>query len=456
MVGKWAGLSLGALLYALSVQAQETTEGIIYVYDLAAENDPAILAARAARDAAIEARPQGLARLLPEIGFDANTIGNRENVSTDGVGEDGVTRFNSNAFSFALTQPLIDYDAFMQWRQADSQVAEAEATYQAAWQALIVRVSERYIGVLGAIDNLGLARAEKKAISRQLEQATERFDVGLSAITDVYEAQAGYDLAVAGVLEADNGVANAREQLREITGQLHYSLVPFSDSYELVSPVPSILDTWVEVGVKQNLEVLAAASRSEAARQNIERQRSGHFPTLDLTMGYTDLETGGRFGSSETKRSRIGLELNLPLFSGGAVNSRLRQSHAQFDEARQLFEGQRRAVVRDVSDAYRGVMTNIGRVHALKQALRSTEVALEAIEVGFEVGTRTIVDVLDAQRTLYRARRDYLAERYKYVLNTLRLKQFAGTLKADDLQLVDSWLAAGGGAQGLPTVPAVQ
>lgn len=424
---------IGALLASTAATAQDN---ILDIYQLAQENDPSIRAAEAAFSAASTAKPQARALLLPNVAFSADTSDNSTDSNTSGQSD-----YNSNSYNLSLSQPLFRYDYWIQLQQADSTIGQAQAEYSAAQQELILRVAEAYFSVLAAEDSLEFAHAEKSAIARQLEQAQKRFEVGLIAITDVHEAQAAYDLSLASELQAENQLLSAREALNEITGGFHEQVAGLNAAMPMVSPDPDNLDHWTEFALGQNLQLKAAMFAAEAAQKNIQLNRAGHLPTLDLVAAHNDSDIGGGFGGSrETETDSIALQFNLPLFQGGLVQSKIKQSQYLYQQARESAEQQRRAALRQVRDAYRGVLTAISRVTALKQATVSTKSALDATEAGFEVGTRTIVDVLDSQRELYRARRDYAQARYDYVLNTLRLKQAAGMLAADNLQQLNQWL----------------
>ncbi|MGH8581179.1 MAG: TolC family outer membrane protein, partial [Gammaproteobacteria bacterium] len=313
-------------------------------------------------------------------------------------------------------------------------------------QDLMIRVAERYIAVLAAEDNLVFSRAETAALKRQLEQSNERFEVGLIAITDVQEAQAGYDLARADEIQARNGLDNALEALREITSAYHSDLAGLRDQMPLVRPDPPEIDSWARRARSQNLRLSAAKIAMELAKAEIRRESSGHLPTLDLVGTYGEDDRGGRFGQTSIDATTIGVQVSVPLFEGGQVNSRTREAVYRYQEAAERLEQQRRAVERQSRDAFLGVLTGISRVQALKQALSSSETATKATQAGYSVGTRTAVDVVNSERDLLRARRDYSQTRYDYMLNGLRLKHAAGTLSPEELAVVNDWFT--GDAEG--------
>lgn len=439
---------MAALTYAgLGGAAQ--ADSLYEIYQLAQERDPTLRAAAAARDAALEVKPQSRAGLLPVIGLNGDVSRNSYDDRAALPGVANPTYSTNQSYSLSLTQPVFRWDRWVALEQADSLVTQAQAQYGAAEQELMVRTAERYFGVLGAQDALRLAGKEKESIGRQLEQAQQRFEVGLSAITDVQEAQARYDTAVATEIRARNQLDSAREQLREIIGEQRENLDPVRDTdFRLVTPEPQQQQIWVDTALQQNPGLAAARAGSEAARQQIQIARSGHYPTVDANASYTYLDSNfGGIRELERNDGTIGLQLAVPLYQGGAVNSRTREARFRFDEARERLDVTQRAIERQTRDAYRGVVTGISEVRAAEQARTSSTTALEAAQTGFEVGTRTIVDVLDAQRALTQAELTLYLARYNYLLNTLRLKQAAGTLAPDDLDAMTGWLEQTASAQ---------
>ena len=418
----------GAVLVAASATAP--AEDLVEVFELALTSDPEFLAAGAAHRAAREALPQALAELRPRVRATFDTKWNERQRSGD---------YRSESLILSIEHPLYRRDRSIAVDQADSRIARADALYAAARQDLVVRVAERYFGVLEAEDELGFAQATLEAFEQQLAQSRQRFEVGLIAITDVEEAKAGFDLSRAQLIAAQNALDIAREALREMTGAYQERLAPLRETH-LVTPEPADIDRWTAIALEQNLRLLAAKHDTETARREIERIQAGHSPTLDAvgSFGLNDSESGGPL--RETRRADVGLRLSLPLYSGGSILSRTRESRHRHQRSLELLELERRRAQRETRDAYLGVDSGISRVQALEQAVRSSLTAAEAIEAGFQVGTRTSVDVLDAQRDLFRARRDLSEARYRYVLDVLRLKRAAGVLSEEDLQIVSIWL----------------
>ncbi len=415
--------------------------GLLDIYQLALANDPAYKQSIARKNAVLEDRPQALSQLLPNLSLRANISYNRQDISAGGgFGSDGEVDFDARGYNLSLTQPLFNWDHILQLGLADSRILEAETEALRAEQDLIIRVTESYFDVLHDLDNIDFAAAEKKSLDRQLQQAKQRLEVGLAAITDSQEAQAGYDRAVADEILALNDLDNSHEAMRAIIDVPPPSLAALGDDLPLVAPEPADIDAWRARALEQNMQVLAATHALAVAEQQIHLQTAGHYPTLDLTANHGFNQDGGRFGDSEVETTRIGIELNMPIYAGGATRSRVRQAHHNYNLALEQLEQARRAAQRSAREAYLGVLSGVSRIRALKQAVVSGQTALTATEIGFEVGTRTTVDLVAAERTLLLARRDHSRARYDYILNGLRLKRAAGTLYVEDLHQLSRWL----------------
>lgn len=405
--------------------------GLGELYELARQSDPQLRAAEAALLATREGEVQARGRLLPDVTLSGNVA------STNQEGQS----FDSRGYSLTLTQPLYRRDRFLTRDQSGERTRQLEADLVAAQQDLIVRLASRYFDVLAAIDTLDFAQAELKAIGRQLEQTRQRFEVGLIAITDVHEAQARYDQAVAQEIVARNALANAREGLREVTGRYHDDIAPLAPGLPLIEPTPRDIDAWARTALDSNPTIESARQAAIVAEQDIEIRRSGHYPNVDLVASYDFSDVGGGFfGSRELDETSLTMQFSLPLYQGGQTSSATREARALHRQALEGLEQQNRAVERQTRNAFMNVEATISQVRALEQALVSSRSALDATEAGFEVGTRTIVDVLDAQRELFGARRDLARARYDYILNSLQLKQAAGILAPADVEQVDRWL----------------
>ncbi len=435
-------LALSAMLASAIMSPQVWAEDLMDVFSLSLKSDPQLLAEAASRLAVGELDDQAMANFLPQVDLSATTNKTWVDASAQNFG--GQTDYNNHGYTLSLVQPIYRRENFVQKNQAEIAIDGATASYAVAEQSLILRVAERYFAVLGAEDDLTFALAEKEAIAKQLEQIQQRFDVGMATITDVTEAQAAFDLASAAVIQAENALANANEQLRETTGKYVDDLAELEEESPLVSPEPASINEWSETALAQNPSIMVARANVNTAEQSIELQKSGHYPSLDLVAqkNYDSQSDGNFSGSSKTHTDVIGIQLNIPIYEGGAVVSRTREASYRLDEAMQNEEQQRRFVTRQTRESFNGVISGISRVQALKQAVVSNEKALESTQAGYEVGTRTTVDVLNARRNLFSARRDYARSRYDYILNTLRLKQAAGIVTVEDLQQINTWLGA--------------
>lgn len=419
-------------------------ENLQDIYRHAQESDPQLRAAEAAHMAALQAKPLSRASLLPSLNFTAQTQWNEGEIKqfpADPSREGKYDGYNSTNYSLSLRQPLYHHDYYVQLRQADARIVQADAQYTSAQQGLVVRVAEAYFNMLYASDSLQFAQATKRAVAQQLRQTQQRFEVGLSAITDVHEAQSGYDAAVAAEIVAQNQLENAREVLRELTGQEYAALAPLAKDIPLITPDPNNIDQWVDTAQQQNLQLLAAEAATNTAREEMSRRQAGHYPTLDVVASHnwSDTTEAPTFGS-ERIDNIVGLQLNVPILAGGAVSAQTREAAHLYNQAQENLEQTRRATVRQTRDAYLGVTAGISTVQARRQAQASAQTALQATQAGFDVGTRTAVDVLNAQRDLFLAQRDYARARYDYALSTLKLKQAAGILGETDLAQINGWL----------------
>ncbi|MGX2040982.1 TolC family outer membrane protein [Methylocaldum sp. MU1018] len=435
------------LLALLSIAtANAHAQDLLQTLELALQRDPRLREAEATRNAVLEAKPQSIARLLPTLSITGelnrnSVLSKFQQVQLAFIAGARNVGFWNSAASINLTQPIYHHDYWVQLSQADSQIAEAEANYAAEQQNLMLRTARAYFDVLFAQDSRDFALAEQRAIERQLEEAKARFEVGMITITDVHEAQAGYDQARANLIQAENQVDNAREALQEIIGESSAALAGLVEEVPLKGPEPENIEDWSDLAQQSNFGIIAAENRSLVAKKGIDLQFAGHLPSMDLvgSAGFTD---NNRPLGIPTEYQAIGMQVNVPMFSGGGVNSRVRQARHEYEAAQENLDGVRRAVKRQVKDAYRGILSAISQVEALRAAVGSSQSALEASEAGLEVGTRTMVDVLAEQRNLFRAKRDYARARYDYIVNSLALKQAAGTLSPEDFALVNQWLRA--------------
>lgn len=423
--------------------------------DAAEQSDPVYREAQASALATAEEIPQARAALwLPKINFTAGIT--RIDQSLSGgfslANSSDNPSYTAKEYRVNLSQPVYHHDRYVVLRQADKRLQQAQFEVLAARQDLMLRVAERYFNRLAAHDSLEFAKAETESLKSQLDQAQQRFEVGLIAITDVQEAQAGYDRATASQISAENDVENATEALREVTANYDLDLALLGAALPLVVPEPLDIERWTATALEQNLSLRAAQTAAEISHQEIRRQYAGHFPSLDIVGGHSFNRQGGRFGSSSVDQNDIGIQVTVPLYEGGQVVSRTRAAERQNDATLERLEQTRRAVHRETREAYLGVVTKISSVKALQQAVVSSQTALESTSAGFEVGTRTAVDVVAAERSLYQAKRDFARARYDYIIETLRLKKAAGNLQPEDLAAANSWLVVSP-ATNSPTTP---
>ncbi len=432
---------------ALLAAPLNATPGIADLYQQALKNDTQLHATEARYQAESLSPGVARARLLPQLSLTAR----RSRVAEEEIrgdffrgrsqGDDGNYSYDINELSINLTQTLFNLADYIRLRQSKSQAERAALELEAARQALILRLAEAYFNGLSAEETLKFARAEKEAVSRQLEQARERFTVGLVPITDVKEAEAAYDLAEAEEILADNQLQNALYAISLITNLDVPALRPLAEDIPVPSPEPQNKQAWVDRSLSQNLSLLAQQVTTNIADQEIKLQRAGHYPSVNLFANRGERETrSGSPAPSDSENFRAGIELNVPIFSGQGTRYRTRRAAQFHRESLEQLEGARRETRRAAREAYLNVIASISRVAALKRAQESAQTALESNEAGFKVGTRTSVDVLLALKDLFRTRRDYANVRYEYLLNTLRLKKVAGMLSEQDIQQLDNYL----------------
>jgi outer membrane protein len=420
---------------------------LIEVYRDAQAYDAAYAAARAARDAGREKLAQGRALLLPTLGLNANTTHTDLDARYDPsplVPPVDNRRFKSSGYALTLTQPLYRSQNYLQYSQADYAVQQSEAAFAAAGQDLVLRAAQTYFDVLAAQDALTLVRAQKSAIAEQLAQAKQNFEVGTATITDTHEAQARYDLINAQEIAVQNDLEVRRRVLAQLTGKSYDALAPLRDRLSLPTPAPDELARWIDLGQNQSYAVLAQQAQVELQALEVKRNRAGHYPTLDFVASYGDVDQTGAILAPISGRivtGTVGLQLNLPLYAGGAIDSRTREAQALLEKARADLENVRRNQALAVQQSFLGVISGTNQVRALEQAQTSSESALASNKLGYEVGVRVNIDVLNAQQQLYSTRRDLATARYNAILNGLRLKAAVGALGAEDVVEVNGALA---------------
>ena len=430
-----------AFAAAASLPASAETLDLASAYRLAVENDPAFQAAGAARDAALESVAIAQAGLRPNVSIRSAGELVSDDVDPTGPPTSTSDTYLSLSLSLDVTQPLYRPDRTIRLGQARTREEKAEIDYAVQTQDLIDRVVVRYFGVLQASDDFRFAQTNREAIGQQLRQAQQRFEVGLIAITDVEEAKSRFDLASAREIQAKNALDNAREAMREIIGGYPDDLAPLGEDIPLAVPDPADIDEWTRTAVERNLLVRSASFAVAIAKEDIRLAGAGTAPTVDLfgEAGAVDRQRKP-MGGQQSVSASVGLRLHWPIHTGGRVAAETRQERARHREAMHAQERARRDAVRRTRQAYLGVESAIARVGALRQAVISSQSALDAVDAGFQVGTRTSVDVLDAQRDLFQAQNDLAAARYDYIRNALKLRLAAGTLVASDLDAINAWL----------------
>ncbi|HTC17002.1 MAG TPA: TolC family outer membrane protein [Steroidobacteraceae bacterium] len=458
-------LALSLLAFSGSAQSKD----LIGVFEDAVRNDPVIRQADATRLAAREARPQAIAALLPQVTGTASAQGDHNSGTQPFFGTNpngtafvepvqAVVDTTTKGWQLNLKQNVFSWSNWMTLKQAGREVAQAEANYQAAEQQLILRVAQAYFTVLSADDTLQADQASLEAIARQLDQANKRFEVGLIAVTDVEDAKAARDTAASTVIAAKRTLATAEDQLQEITGQKYDRLAKPGADMPLANPEPADEDRWVNISLEQNLSLISSRLASDIARDNVQIAKGGHLPSVDIVAGRSyqsqgvDEVFGGQLFPYDVYYNdrQISLQVTLPIFSGGYTQSKVRQSEYQWIAAKEAVVQSSRATERQARDAYLGVISGIARVQSLRQAVESNQTALKATEAGYEVGTRTSVDVLNARKNLVQAQTDYAASRYDYIVSVLQLRLAAGNLDRQQLDSINGWLT-----QIDPTSPAV-
>ena len=411
---------------------------LIQVHNLASEQDAQLMIARSNLQSTRFLLPQAESANKPQVNLAANaTYQDKGNSLTSD------DKQSSAGLTLSLQQNLYNAEILAQTDAVEAQIIQSEADFKSAQQDLIVRVAEAYFTILSAMDSVEFALAEKNAIGRQLEQAKKRFEVGLIAITDVKEAQASYDFSLSQEIIAKNGLDNARQALQVIIGQpLTESLMLLGDGVELVIPEPVNATAWVSQAQKFNLNLISTQAGLQAANENRKIARAANKPTVNFVASYQantiDSDLSGGF---DTNDLTLSVQLNMPLYTGGRTSAAISRAESDYTSAQNNLLLQKRLTSQQVSNAYLAVVSGIGQVNALKQALVSTTAALEATEAGFDVGTRTSVDVLNSLRETYRSKRDYASARYNYLTNTLKLKQAAGLLTDEDIPAINQWLS---------------
>lgn len=440
------GLSLGGF------SAMSQAENLLQVYQQAKNTNPDLRSSAATRDAAFEKINQARSPLLPQLGINAGYTYNRGYRDSNGINS------NEKSAALQLTQTLFDMSKWRALTLQEKQAGIEDVAYQTAQQNLMLNTATAYFNVLRAIDSLSYISAQKQAIYRQLDQTTQRFNVGLVAITDVQNARAQYDSVLANEVLAHNTLDNAMETLRQITGNFYPQLAGLNIE-RFSTQKPEAVNNLLKEAENRNLNLLSARLSQDLAREQIRSAETGYMPTLDLTAstGVSDTRYSGSrtnrsnaFNDTDAGQHRVGINFTLPLYSGGATNSQVKQAQHSYVSASELLESAHRSVIQTVRSSFNNISASISSINAYKQAVVSAQSSLDAMEAGYQVGTRTIVDVLNATTTLYNAKQQLSSARYDYLINQLNIKSAQGTLNENDLQALNASLG-----QPVSTTPTV-
>jgi len=434
-----------ALLSPLSMPAAFGAD-LLSIYREALANDAPYSSAKYSLQAGREKEPQGFAGLLPTVNATVNTTANDANVSFRGptTFPTGDRFFNTNGYTITLTQPLFRWQNWETYQQSKLLVVQSEAIFAQSGQDLIVRTAQAYFDVLASQDAVAVTGAQKTAISEQLAQAKRNFEVGTSTIVDTNEAQSRYDLAVASEIAAQNDLETKRTALQQIIGKPPGELSTLRTDINIPPPKPTQIDQWVSASETNNYSVKAQDAGAEAAKRNVEINRAGHYPTLDLTaQRFRSSATGNTTTNigSDLNQTAIGVQLAIPIFAGGSVNSKVREAQANFDKARADLENQRRTAAQSARSSYLAVTNGLAQVKAYEAALVSSQSSLDSNKLGYEVGVRINIDVLNAQQQLYQTKQSLSKARYDTIVNGFKLKAAAGSLSEEDVMAINALLS---------------
>ena len=445
----WGLLCLICLMISVNFPSLTQAADLIEVYRQSLENDPTFKAAYSTFMSNTESIPQARSALLPQVTLGGAVARNLLNVNVAGSGVEGLNStvpYNSTLWRVNASQAIFNYQSWAKVQQAKASVKASLATFNNSAQDLMLRTAKAYLDVLLSKDTLNFAEAKKRANKRQLEQAQQRFNVGLDAITSVYEAKAAYDQSVAEVISAQNNQINQSENLRKLTNHVYDHLAPLRDStIPLIKPEPNNVNEWVAAGLKQNYNLFAAKYNMQAARENIKAQSAGSWPTLSLQGSSSQTRNFGAssnfFVPTDQMLSNVAVSMNFPVFQGGLIQANTKQAQYNFQTSSEQMEQAYRNVVVNSTIAFNTIVDGISKVKADRQAIISRENSLESTDAQFQVGTRTMVDVVTAQQRLFEAQEQLASDQYGLINAILNLKYLAGSLNVNDLEEINSWLA---------------
>lgn len=436
---------LAALLAAV-MPSLGGAESLSDIYQSALQNDPLIRAARAKMQANLETDNIARAALLPQLAISAEKT-NGESEELERMGVIGESNTEETRYGISLSQALFDLSAWYQFQGGKALSASAKAQFTADQQRSIMRISQAYLNVLRAFDNRETRSAEQRAIEQRLQQTKERFEVGLVAITEVHEAQSFFDNALVNSLEAEGALNTAFDGLEVLTGSTHNVLSGLADSFEATAPTASSSQDWVNLALNNNFQLRVAELGKDAAYSQARAAAMAHLPKVTGTASYFESDSDFDHSSnainaynSELEGHQFKLTLSMPLWLGGGVDASRRQARQQAIQSEENFIATQRNTAQSARSQHQLTVTNGARVKARKQSITSADSALKAVQAGYEVGTRTIIDVLEAQRTLYQAQRNYANARYDFILSMMGLKEIAGQLSPEDIYQLNAQL----------------
>lgn len=420
------------------------SDSLVDIYESALKNDPVLRAARASFNADREIKNISRAALLPQLAISGEYKESETNDNSPLIGIGGTIDSDGTSYSASLSQAIFDMPSWYRFQGSKSLSESARAQFAADQQTLIIRVSDTYFNVLRAYDNMQTRKAEERAIQRQLEQTRERFEVGLLPVTDVHEAQAVYDDAAVNSLEAQGALNIAFEQLQVLTGEDHNVLAGLAEKFVATNPTPLSNSEWVDFAIGNNYPLKVAKLGKDAAYNNAKAATAARLPKVTGSATYFDSDSDGtRYGSvfdSQQDGNSFAISVTMPIWLGGSLDAQRRQAKQQSIASDEGYVATKRNTVQAARSLHQLVLTNTARVKARAQSITSADSALQATQAGYEVGTRNIVDVLVAQRTVFQARRNFANARYDYILSMMRLKEVAGQLSPDDVYQLNAWL----------------
>ena len=419
-----------------------SADSLQQIFDLASVNDAQIRAAEARLQANLEQRNLGRAGMLPQISLSGSySDGSFSPQGNSGSIDNQISRYSAN-----LNQALFDLPAWYSFKQGDAVAKQAEQDYLVAKQTLIVRTTTAYLNVLRALDNLQATKSEEVALASRLNQSQQRYKAGLVAITDIHEVQAAYDNVAARLINALGNVGIAFENLSVLTNQNHTSIAPLKADFPIDNPSPTSAEDWVELALTNNFELKSVMLARDASGFNAQSKKWQHLPSLSLGLSYSesDIEVSGtnvqQFPGNYGDSTAISLSLDVPLYLGGSTSAARRQAYYQHVSSEETLNNARRSLVQRTRNQYLGVQIDVAETRARKQAVKSSQSAYEATKAGYEVGTRNLIDLLNAEQSLYQARRNYANARYDYIIDLFALNQLAGALNSANIADINSWL----------------